>query len=117
MRPRSSTTWSMLRSVRQRLMARPAWPAPMTRVSVVGTGISWGGRGAAGSRRRRVAGRGAALGGTRSAGVDLDGHRHAVGHDVEHGRACAGLLDHLAQLLGVVAPDLEADRDLLVAVA
>jgi hypothetical protein len=33
--PRSSTTWSMERSVRQRLMASPAWPAPITMVVVV----------------------------------------------------------------------------------
>ena len=30
--PRSRTTWSIERSVRRRLMARPAWPAPMTTV-------------------------------------------------------------------------------------
>src|SRR5262252_2851854 len=30
--PRSRTTWSIERAVRQWLMARPAWPAPMTTV-------------------------------------------------------------------------------------
>ena len=52
-----------------------------------------------------------------SAGVDVDADRHAVGEDVVDGRALAGLLDDLAQLLGVVARELEADLDLLVAVA
>jgi hypothetical protein len=33
--PRSRTTWSMDRSVRQRLIARPEWPAPMTTVVTV----------------------------------------------------------------------------------
>jgi hypothetical protein len=35
-RPRSSTTWSRPASVSRLLTASPAWPAPMTRVSVVG---------------------------------------------------------------------------------
>ncbi len=39
----------------------------------------------------------------RSAGVDLDGDGDAVGDDVVDGRALAGLLDDLAQLVGVVA--------------
>ena len=33
--PRSSTTWSIDRSERRRLMARPPWPAPMTTVVVL----------------------------------------------------------------------------------
>src|SRR6476646_7326124 len=48
--PRSSTTCSTDRSVRQRLTARPAWPAPMTRVWTVGMERSWG------ADRRRPAG-------------------------------------------------------------
>src|SRR4051794_38345334 len=96
MRPRSRTRWSRPRAVRQRLRAKPACPPPRMRVSVV-----------------RMGGPDPAL----SAGIDLDRHRDAVGHDVEDGRAGLRLLDDLAKLLGVVAPELEADPDLLVAVA
>src|SRR5262245_24340790 len=42
-----------------------------------------------------------------SAGVDLDGDRHAVRDDVEHRRTPAGLLDDLARALGIVTPELE----------
>src|ERR1700750_3049341 len=52
-----------------------------------------------------------------SAGVDVDGHGHAVRDDVEYGGPLAGLLHDRAQLVRVVAAQREADPDLLVAVA
>src|SRR5947209_6400059 len=70
--PRSRTTWSIERSVRQRPMARPASPAPMTTV-VADLMISsaW----------------------SRSGLADLDGDVRRVGDDVVHGRALLGLGD------------------------
>src|SRR5580765_4059588 len=68
--------------------------------------------------KRRVSKSDTRMGGLRSStGVDFDHHGHAVGDDVVDGRAPARLLDDLAQLLGVVTPQLEADLDPLEAVA
>ena len=53
----------------------------------------------------------------RLAGDRFDGHRNAVGEHVEDGRALARLLDNLAQLVWVVALQVEGDLDLLVAIA
>src|SRR4051794_7385191 len=64
-------------------------------------GVSW--MAMAGSSARHAAAAGTCSrtrGGVRaSAGRDLDGHRHAVGHHVVHGRALPGPLHHLAELL------------------
>src|SRR5580765_7809934 len=90
--PRSSTTCSIPRSDRQRLMASPACPAPMTTVVASGT--------------------------VPSTSADAEVNRHTVGEHIEHRRARAGLFDDLAQLLGGrVAGNREADADALVAVA
>src|SRR5262245_39721034 len=61
--PRSSTTWSMDRSDRRRLIASPPWPAPMTTVVVF--------IGAAPQQ---------AIGGS----DDLDPHVGRIGDDVVH---------------------------------
>src|SRR3954454_5017237 len=89
--PRSRTTWSIERSVRRRLMARPAWPAPMITVVVC-------------------------IGGNvRSA--DADGHVRRVGDDVEHRRALLRLGDERLDLAGGgVGVDLEVDVDATEAV-
>src|SRR6185312_5918993 len=98
-RPRSTTTWSAPWAVRQRLTARPAWPAPTIRVSTARMVLfplrwSWSG------------------------GRDVDADRHAVGQHVVHGGPGHGLLHQLAQRLGRrVAAYPEADPDLAEAVA
>src|SRR4051812_34718713 len=64
---------------------------------------------------RRAAGHPGTAG---SGGADLDGDRHAIGEDVEHRGAGPRLLDDGPQLLGRgIALDVEADADLLEAVA
>src|SRR5215469_13407855 len=70
--PRSSTTWSIDRSLRKWLAARPAWPAPMTTVVV-----------------RSMAG----------PSGDFDGDVRRVGERVEHGRALLGLSHQRLDLL------------------
>ena len=40
--PRSTTTWSTPRSLRQRLIARPLWPPPMTTVVADRAGVGAG---------------------------------------------------------------------------
>ena len=54
-RPRSRTTWSRPASVRRRLTARPAWPAPTTTVSRVFIELSFRGRPAGRGAGRPVA--------------------------------------------------------------
>src|SRR5271166_3426135 len=93
--PRSRTTWSIERSVRRRLMARPACPAPtMTAVVLIMR----------------------ACGPWRSG--QLDEHLRRVGHDVEDRRALLRLGDQRLEVVaGGVGVDGEPDRDRLEAVA
>src|SRR5713101_2400813 len=74
---RSRTTWSIERSARQRLIARPPCPAPMTTV-VICTMYPVGAAGLA----------------------DLDAHGRRVGDDVVHGRALLRLRDDRLNLVG-----------------
>src|SRR5580700_9437204 len=93
--PRSRTTWSIERSVRRRLIARPACPAPTTTAVAFILVTSW----------PRVSGQ-------------LDEDLRRVGHDVEDCRALLGLgQQRLKVLAGGVGVDGEPDRDRLEAVA
>ena len=95
-------------------MARPAWPAPMTRVWVVGMVVLLGAgrRGPAGrsvtGRRRRTGGQPAST--EMATGTPLV----STSKTAERLRDCSTTL---RELLGVVAAEHEADADLLVAVA
>src|SRR5580700_1167347 len=91
--PRSRTRWSMERSVRRRLMARPACPAPTTTAVVWITAGSWW-----------------------SGQLDQDLGR--VGHHVEDRGALLRLGEQRLQVLaGGVGVDGEPDRDRVEAVA
>ena len=79
------------------LVARPAWPAPMTTVWVVGTGGSWGSGGRPGATRP-------ASGTAGQPASTVDGDGHTVGQDVEHGGARPGLLDQSRQLRSEASP-------------
>src|SRR6202043_1546515 len=93
--PRSRTTWSIERSVRRRLMARPACPAPTTTV------VAWIMR---------------AYGPLRSGQLDEDLGR--VGHHVEDRRALLRLGDQRFEVLtGSVGVDGEPDGYRVEAVA
>src|SRR3954465_117574 len=79
--PRSSTTWSMERSVRHRLMASPPCPAPTTTVVVRTSRLStsplcrwWSG--------------------------DVDRDVGRVGEQIEHGRTLLRLCDERLDVLG-----------------
>src|SRR3954454_4716527 len=99
-------------SVRQRLIASPAGPAPRRTVSVVSMSVA--------PRPRRPRGCSELRSGAdRSGGdgVDVERHRYAVGQDVVDGGALAGALDEPAQgRLGGVALDVEVAADAGVAV-
>src|SRR5262245_43033240 len=102
----------MPRTERQRLMARPAWPAPTMATSIAYMDIS--------STLRFGPTQMFDLGQATSAQLLGDGNRYrdAVAQDVENGRAGARLLDDLLQFLARrIAFDLEADRDVAIAVA
>src|SRR5215510_8981960 len=77
-RPRSITTWSRPAWVSRRLVARPAWPAPMTTVSTADMTVL-------------------SFGGSASAGHDVDDDGRGLGQGVVHGGPAARLLDDAAQ--------------------
>src|SRR4051812_22235052 len=94
--PRSSTTWSMERAVRYRLMASPPCPAPTTTVVVRTSPLLMSGR----------------------ASDDLDRDVGRVGDEVEDGRPLLRLRDDRLDVVGRrVCVDVVADLDVAEPVA
>src|SRR5688572_2315779 len=106
--------WAMPRSLRHRLIARPACPPPMTMTSVcIVMSFKWEREQAEPHRPARLRPQLA-----RACGVHVDCDRDALGDHVEHGGTGACLGDDLGELLGRgVALDVEAQAHALVAVA